>query len=40
MFDDEIVSVEIKGRRGAESTFVTTDEEPTATKIEKIPGLR
>mmetsp|Transcript_100865 Transcript_100865/g.289528 ORF Transcript_100865/g.289528 Transcript_100865/m.289528 type:complete len:303 (-) Transcript_100865:260-1168(-) len=40
MFDDEIVSVEIKGRRGAESTFVTTDEEPNATKIEKITGLR
>jgi acetyl-CoA C-acetyltransferase len=37
-FDDEIVPVTIKGRKG--DTTVDTDEEPAKVKFEKIPQLR
>jgi len=38
-FSNEIVSVEIKDRKG-EITLVDKDEEPFAVKFEKIPGLK
>lgn len=37
-FDDEIVKVTIKGRKG--DTIVDKDEEPSNVKFEKIPALR
>ncbi|TCD12085.1 acetyl-CoA C-acyltransferase [Pedobacter frigidisoli] len=38
-FAGEIVAVEVKDRKG-EITLVDTDDEPTAVKFEKIPGLK
>ncbi len=38
VFDDEIVQVEIKGKKG--STFVTEDEEPTRFNEDKLRALR
>ncbi len=38
-FNEEIVAVEIKDRKG-EITLFSTDEEPAAVKFDKIPGLR
>ncbi len=40
-FDDEIVGVEVPGKRGAEPTVVTKDEHPRPdTTLEKLAGLR
>ncbi len=38
-FDSEIVPVELKDRKG-EITLISNDEEPTAVKFDKIPGLK
>lgn len=38
-FDAEIISIEIKDKKG-EITIVNTDDEPTAVKFEKIPSLK
>ena len=38
-FDNEIVPVEVKGRRG-DVTIVSADEGPKLVKFDKIPGLR
>lgn len=38
-FDDEIIAVEIKDRKG-EITLFEKDEEPNAVKFDKIPGLK
>lgn len=38
-FNEEIVAVEIKDRKG-EITLFSNDEEPAAVKFDKIPGLR
>lgn len=38
-FKDEIVAVELKDRKG-EITLFTQDEEPSAVKFDKIPGLK
>ncbi|WP_421943945.1 acetyl-CoA C-acyltransferase [Pedobacter sp.] len=38
-FDTEIISIEIKDKKG-EITIVNTDDEPTAVKFEKIPSLK
>lgn len=38
-FASEIIAIEVKDRKG-EITLVDTDEEPTAVKFEKIPGLK
>lgn len=38
-FNDEIVPVEIKDRKG-NVTLITADDEPTAVKFDKIPGLK
>ncbi|WP_231490822.1 acetyl-CoA C-acyltransferase [Pedobacter sp. Leaf170] len=38
-FKGEIVSIEVKDRKG-EVTFVDTDDEPTAVKFDKIPALK
>ncbi|WP_145861253.1 acetyl-CoA C-acyltransferase [Pedobacter suwonensis] len=38
-FTDEIVAIEVKGRKG-EITLVDTDDEPTAVKFDKIPSLK
>lgn len=38
-FADEIISIEVKDRKG-EVTFVDTDDEPTAVKFDKIPSLK
>lgn len=38
-FKDEIVAVAVKDRKG-EITLIDTDEEPTAVKFDKIPGLK
>ena len=40
LFDSEIIEVEIKGRRGKPSSFVSADEEPMATDVSKIPSLQ
>ena len=38
-FAVEITSIEVKDRKG-ETTLIDTDDEPTAVKFEKIPGLK
>lgn len=38
-FASEIIAIEVKDRKG-EITLVDTDDEPTAVKFEKIPGLK
>lgn len=38
-FKNEIAAIEIKDRKG-ETTIVDTDDEPTAVKFDKIPGLK
>ncbi|KQN37209.1 acetyl-CoA acetyltransferase [Pedobacter sp. Leaf41] len=38
-FAVEITSIEVKDRKG-ETTVINTDDEPTAVKFEKIPGLK
>lgn len=38
-FDEEIVAVEVKDRKG-DITLVTKDEEPFSVKFDKIPGLK
>jgi len=38
-FDTEIISIEIKDKKG-EITIVNTDDEPTAVKFDKIPSLK
>jgi acetyl-CoA C-acetyltransferase len=38
-FNSEIVPVEVKDRKG-EITLINNDEEPTAVKFDKIPGLK
>ncbi|MBC6112135.1 acetyl-CoA C-acyltransferase [Pedobacter fastidiosus] len=38
-FKHEIVAIEVKDRKG-EITLVDTDDEPTAVKFDKIPGLK
>ncbi|MET0573596.1 MAG: acetyl-CoA C-acyltransferase [Pedobacter agri] len=38
-FANEITSIEVKDRRG-EISIIDTDDEPTAVKFEKIPGLK
>jgi acetyl-CoA C-acetyltransferase len=38
-FSNEIVPVEVKDRKG-EITLISNDEEPTAVKFDKIPGLK
>src|ERR1700712_5436247 len=38
-YKNEIVAIEVKDRKG-EITLVDTDDEPTAVKFEKIPGLK
>jgi acetyl-CoA C-acetyltransferase len=38
-FQDEIISVEITGRKG-ETTLVSVDEEPATGNFDKIPGLK
>ncbi|RYG03088.1 MAG: acetyl-CoA C-acetyltransferase, partial [Chitinophagaceae bacterium] len=38
-FKSEIVAIEVKDRKG-EITLADTDDEPTAVKFEKIPGLK
>jgi len=38
-FANEIVAIEVKDRKG-EITVMDTDEEPTAVKFDKIPGLK
>ena len=37
-FDDEVVSVTVKSRRG--DTVITTDEQPPKARLDKIPALR
>lgn len=39
MFASEITAIEVKDRKG-DVTLVDTDDEPTAVKFEKIPGLK
>ncbi|WP_443939324.1 acetyl-CoA C-acyltransferase [Pedobacter sp. MW01-1-1] len=38
-FNDEIVAIEVKDRKG-NVTLLNTDEEPTAVKFEKVPSLK
>lgn len=39
-YDDEVIPVEIQGKRGEASTFVTRDEEFTNIKLDKVATLR
>ena len=40
IFDDEIVQIEVPKKRGKEMPAVTTDEEPGAANLDRLPTLR